>query len=79
MNWLIAKHLIKNKANVNRPDKNGDTTLDHAKITKNSEIIELLLENGAKANKDVDPNTAITSTATIIISNMPTAQIIRYL
>ena len=30
----VAKHLIKNKANVNRPDKNGDTPLDHAKIKK---------------------------------------------
>tara|TARA_Y100000389_G_scaffold101657_1_gene98485 strand:+ start:3256 stop:4935 length:1680 start_codon:yes stop_codon:yes gene_type:complete len=63
----VAKHLIKNNANIKRPDTKGNTPLDHARITKNSEIIQLLLEN-------IDPKTTITSTAAITISHMTMAR-----
>jgi ankyrin repeat protein len=46
----IAKYLIKNGADVNAVDKEGETPLKHAAWTKNTDIIDLLVQHGADIN-----------------------------
>lgn len=44
----VAAVLLSNGADVNARGRDGRTTLDHAKITLNGKLVELLRERGAK-------------------------------
>ncbi|NOU16601.1 MAG: ankyrin repeat domain-containing protein [Bacteroidales bacterium] len=49
-NWEVAKYCIKNGADVNLPDSEGDTPLHDACLHDNLEIVKLLIEHGAEVN-----------------------------
>ena len=52
----IASQLIENKANLNIPDKDGNTPLHNAIKKGNMKIIKKLIENGADVNAKEDTN-----------------------
>jgi ankyrin repeat protein len=57
----MIQFLIKNDADINAKDGNGDTALHLATEAANLEIIEILLEHGAKTN--IQDNNGLTAYA----------------
>ncbi|RYH31194.1 ankyrin repeat domain-containing protein [archaeon] len=48
----VVKYLLRNGAFVNNVDKGGFSAIDHAAVNQDLELIELLLEHGAKLRRE---------------------------